>query len=583
MAERYHNGAFEPCVVKQYHVSKTIELTDTLPITINADGNALLDYRIYGASGGVGDRTENLYDQNATDTANGYIYNAYLKSSGNTATAGRTYIVTEYIPVVPGSTYTISRYGDTSVNDPSLCFYDSNHDYVSGVAYNGNRIISVEVPINAEYLRFSVFNNYKSNTMLVKGSTAPAEYVPYGYEVDMGVRSANLFDKNATDPSKGYAVNGYIDANGNVQIANGYRVSEYMTVQADQTYYLKDLVTTGSSCNAAFYDANKGFISATSVYNVASLTTPPNAAYMRISFYSTLKDKTMVSAAEIIKYQPYSNTTVPIYIGDEPLGEGEYVDYSEQKVYKRTAQVMPSAPAETKILNGVTVTCDGEGQYNISGTATSDTQIKFNLDEFTVPVSVGQGGHGTLSFFNDFTNPTVSLSFYYDNTLVDTWEMFDLMRDSTAYSTMGGEKVNAVSIYVPSNVTMDGVISPMFTDNGTLPETYIPYLQPTDPPVPLPEIPTADGTTIIDYDGTPKPSQMYIKYNSWSGWEDCTEYVRRNGVWVQQTAPAQSQQSLPPQMSLDVQPIQSPSQTMGVDEPIALETDVTDNNGGGEI
>lgn len=37
-------------------------------------------------------------------------------------------------------------------------------------------------------------------------------------------------------------------------------------------------------------------------------------------------------------------------------------------------------------------------------------------------------------------------------------------------------------------------------------------LTPTDPPVPLPEIPTMDGTTVIDYDGDPKPSQMYIKY-----------------------------------------------------------------------
>lgn len=37
-------------------------------------------------------------------------------------------------------------------------------------------------------------------------------------------------------------------------------------------------------------------------------------------------------------------------------------------------------------------------------------------------------------------------------------------------------------------------------------------LTPTDPPVPLPDIPTIDGTTIIDYDGDPKPSQMYVKY-----------------------------------------------------------------------
>lgn len=35
-------------MVKKYTVSKTIEYTGALPITINADGNALLDYHIYG-------------------------------------------------------------------------------------------------------------------------------------------------------------------------------------------------------------------------------------------------------------------------------------------------------------------------------------------------------------------------------------------------------------------------------------------------------------------------------------------------------------------------------------------------------
>ena len=51
-------------------------------------------------------------------------------------------------------------------------------------------------------------------------------------------------------------------------------------------------------------------------------------------------------------------------------------------------------------------------------------------------------------------------------------------------------------------------------DNGTPVKMW--YIMETpveeDPPVPLPEIPTIDGTTIIDYDGDPKPSQMYVKY-----------------------------------------------------------------------
>lgn len=37
-------------------------------------------------------------------------------------------------------------------------------------------------------------------------------------------------------------------------------------------------------------------------------------------------------------------------------------------------------------------------------------------------------------------------------------------------------------------------------------------LTPTDPPVPLPEIPTIKGKTVIDYDGEPRPKLAYIKY-----------------------------------------------------------------------
>ena len=47
-------------------------------------------------------------------------------------------------------------------------------------------------------------------------------------------------------------------------------------------------------------------------------------------------------------------------------------------------------------------------------------------------------------------------------------------------------------------------------------------------------IPTNKGTTVIDYDGTPKPTQMYVKYNSWSGWSDIDNYKMVNGNWTQE-------------------------------------------------
>lgn len=39
------------------------------------------------------------------------------------------------------------------------------------------------------------------------------------------------------------------------------------------------------------------------------------------------------------------------------------------------------------------------------------------------------------------------------------------------------------------------------------------YLTPTDPPAPFPQIPTVAGTTVIDYDGAPKPDKVELTYS----------------------------------------------------------------------
>jgi hypothetical protein len=118
--------------------------------------------------------------------------------------------------------------------------------------------------------------------------------------------------------------------------------------------------------------------------------------------------------------------------------------------------------------------------------------------------------------------------------------------------------------YVRLSVRMAGneYLTAMFTRGATAPENYIPYgydmkihcsagagiqiipvyigntrlreieyvsygeqkiyrfidgiLTSTDPPVPLPALPTCEGMTIVDYDSTPAPSSVEIKYKK--GW-----------------------------------------------------------------
>lgn len=314
------------------------ELTGTPPLTFTANGRNLINYRIYGANDGVGEQTENLCPDIVV------VCDAYITRS------------TDLFTVIKGLTanknYKISwQYESTGTSGASnqIRLYDANITGIKTIINGDTFSLTTEEisRLTSVYAYFGVENTdgKMSNFMLTEGSTAPAQYIPFGYQINAVVRSENLFDKDAKDTSNGYAVNSYIDSNGDIQFANLYCVSEYMTVEPNQIYYLKDLVTTGTSCNAAFYDTNKSLISTTSVFNVASLTTPPNAIYMRISFYSTLAYKTMVSTTEITTYQPYSRTDIPIYIGDTPLAQGEYVDYGEQKVYKYVGgELTPTDP-----------------------------------------------------------------------------------------------------------------------------------------------------------------------------------------------------------------------------------------------
>lgn len=263
---------------QDYVYESSVEYTGSLPITITANGDALLDYRIYGTDGGVGVATENLWKYTSsmrninlwTQHSNYFVYYPLsseqvnvLKSARNISLRmflkdggvhkkGLTVAISDSI-IIPSESIRLLQ---TNGIIDARSFKSESWSNAYLLLGNSNTILGDLADENVQ----SLFDNY--DIAIVSGSIAPAEYIPYGYKLPMTVGNGN-------------------------------------TAQ-----------------------------------------------------------------------------TVPVYIGRNQLGEGEYVSYGEQKIYR-----------------------------DVSGTLT-----------------------------------------------------------------------------------------------------------PTDPPVPLPEIPTIDGTTIIDYDGTPKPSQMYVKY-----------------------------------------------------------------------
>lgn len=224
---------------------------------------------------------------------------------------------------------------------------------------------------------------------------------------------------------------------------------------------------------------------------------------------------------------------------------------------ERTENVMPSAPAETKTNNGITVTCDGNGVYTLSGTSIGGSVVIFSIPEFQIPISVGQGGQGTMSLFNTLPNGQVSLAYMNNGATIDTWSINSANRKNNTYSTMSGKICNAIQFYVPNGNKCDCIIKPCFTNDSIYPANYIPFgyklpllsgstpvdiyigddtlstdeyvdsgtgkiyrmvdgvLTPVDPPAPFPQIPTSGGSTTISWagEGIP-PSQVEFIYKA---------------------------------------------------------------------
>lgn len=138
-----------------------------------------------------GERTENLFDYK---TMKGGKTGYYLDASGNEIQNGY-WSITKYIPV-DGTVFTLTR--TIEGNAPAICLYDANGNYIAGVAYQGERVITISSNTNAAYIRFTYYIGDPledtSQTMLNIGSTAKP-FEPYGYKLPIvsGNTTTNIY------------------------------------------------------------------------------------------------------------------------------------------------------------------------------------------------------------------------------------------------------------------------------------------------------------------------------------------------------------------------------------------------------
>lgn len=172
-------------------IIKTV--SGTCPITLEGcvQGN-LLDYKIYGAEGGVGDKNKNLF--NSYTLIKGYSG----QWSDGSLVVNANGSISDYIDIEGASKVTVTILTETNggASHP-LYFYDMDKNYIQisdklGLLTDkpGQRSKTFTVPEGAKYCRFYILTNYsKGNTVWAQveiGDTFTG-YVPYGYEVHVKV------------------------------------------------------------------------------------------------------------------------------------------------------------------------------------------------------------------------------------------------------------------------------------------------------------------------------------------------------------------------------------------------------------
>lgn len=205
----------------------------TLPATLNANGDNMRQYQIYGADGGVGDRTVNLFDKNAKNPGNGFVNDKYLSEDG-AENYSSDYYISEYMPITSGENYALCNAAPLSMYI-AICFYTAEKSYIKGVpyaVYYMDDTLCVTAPANAAYARATVsklstnVSFYPYTTQLEVGTYV---YVPFGYEVDISTEKPIIygFHINPNDPNPYTAVTYLEDAVGKTPAAMGNTAFNY--------------------------------------------------------------------------------------------------------------------------------------------------------------------------------------------------------------------------------------------------------------------------------------------------------------------------------------------------------------------
>ena len=236
---------------------------------------------------------------------------------------------------------------------------------------------------------FTVWDTYTGPlpTTLYTTDWGLVDYKIYGTADGAGIKTKNLYNYNA---SGAVSLNLYPSEENGKLLSGQNNVSIIFEVKPNTVYSIYKLSTTRFrwACYAAAPQAGDeatSFSSSVSNTNTTlTFTTDSKAAYVVVFIKASsdsidrntlLKSVVVVEGSAAAQGIPYGykipmrsqNSVVDIYIGDTPLGENEYVSYSDQKIYK--------------YINGVLTPIDPPEELPTITTINGNTTIDTTLEE----------------------------------------------------------------------------------------------------------------------------------------------------------------------------------------------------------
>lgn len=444
------------------------EVEGAPPITFQGIGENLLDYRIYGASGGVGDKTNNLFDGI-------FLHRSVIGNEVGKDGVNRRSIAIDISNYNNGEKITFSR--ETAVGSVFQMYQISsiqtggklcNESVVSG---NSNTLLAtITITKVNEYPYLMIFLNGENNPiededliaskiMINVGSTA-LPYEPYGYKVPVVISGKNLFDEANAVVTEYYMTSGGQEVVG----ANGDRfLKSYINVKPSTEYTFKWSQTImGSSNNTPYiriseYTSNNTFIqrvlcqcSAQSQNNY-TFTTSNNTSYIDIRIDSETSTRGQyLTEVMLVKgatapdtYEEYTATTTNIYL-DEPIDakanipseytEVEYIESTGTQYINTNIIPTDTTGVEAKITicndnnwDNVFIGCretgTGENRYwiDVDWTGTDTIIFGFNGNTptndryFLKGSDVGKSFIISMNYMNDRTGKINGIT--YDTTI----------------------------------------------------------------------------------------------------------------------------------------------------------------------